>query len=215
MARLRLHTSTYSDVVYVEGVLNRDPLMERALFNHCKKYFDENYKGVFFVDDENKDDIFQNSFIALWDNILRGKIYVENGILKGKEGKAFTGKLTTYLMGIARLKYLEWTRENSSGEHCADEEIQQREQELEQYRKYLYDSDDEWMIDIISDCISHMSERCNEILTRYYYEEKSLDDIMLELPTFASKNALKTAKYKCLESLRESARFVYSRYVNA
>ena len=53
------------------------------------------------------------------------------------------------------------------------------------------------------------------IVCPYEYEEKTLDDIMTELSTFESKNALKTRKYKCMEELRKSAKSIYRRYLNS
>jgi len=215
MAVTRLNVKTYSDVAYVEGIFRRDPMMERALHYHCKRYFDENYKSVFFVGNEHKDEIFQEAFITLWEKIMNKKIYVEDGELKGKEGNAFSGKLTTFFMSIARLKYLEWARENLHRYTDDEEERRRREQEMELFKTLLYDSDDETMLEIIADCISKMSKQCNQILTMFYYEEKTLDDIMLELKTFDSKNALKTRKYKCMEELRKSAKSIYRRYLNS
>ena len=215
MTIIRLKPKTYSDVVYVEGVFNHNDEMERALYNHCKRYFDDNYRGVFFVGNEYKDEIFQEAFIKLWENIINKKIYVEDNVLKGKDGKEFSGKLTTYFMSIARLKYLEWARDNRDKVSDKEEEHRRKEQEVELFKTLLYNSDDEVMLEIIADCISHMSERCNQILTMFYYEEKTLDDIMIELPTFDSKNALKTAKYKCMETLRKSAKSIYHRYLNS
>ena len=124
MAETRLFASKYSDVTYVEGMYRRDPIMERALHKHCKQYFDENYRGVFFVGDEHKMEIFQEAFIKLWENIEKRKIYVEDGVLKGKNGEPFTSTLTTYFMGIARLKFLEWTRQHSFGPDAEEEEPQ-------------------------------------------------------------------------------------------
>ena len=215
MAVTRLNVKTYSDTAYVEGVFRRDPMMERALHYHCKQYFDENYKGVFFVGNEHKDEIFQEAFITLWEKIMNKKIYVEDGELKGKDGDAFSGKLTTFFMSIARLKYLEWARENLHRYTDEKEEQRRKEQEMELFKTLLYDSDDETIIEIIADCISKMSKQCNQILTMFYYEEKTLDDIMVELRTFESKNALKTRKYKCMEELRKSAKSIYRRYLNS
>lgn len=211
----RLHEKTYTDVAYVEGVSRHDPMMERALHYHCKRYFDDNYRGVFFVDETHKDEIFHEAFITLWERIEYGKIYVEDGILKGKGGGAFTGKLTTYFMSIAKLKYLELVRDKR---HCVvsvEEQSGKREWETALLKTLLYDSEDETMLEIIADCISHMSERCKQILTMFYYERKSLDDIMIEVPEFESKNALKTRKYKCMEELRHSAKQIYHKYLNA
>ena len=215
MAVTRLNAKKYSDVAYVEGVFRRDPMMERALHYHCKRYFDENYKGAFFVGNKHKDEIFQEAFITLWEKIMNKKIYVEDGELKGKDGDAFSGKLTTFFMSIARLKYLEWARENLHRYTDEEEERRRREQEMELFKTLLYDSNDETMLEIIADCISKMSKQCNQILTMFYYEEKTLDDIMVELRTFDSKNALKTRKYKCMEELRKSAKSIYRRYLNS
>lgn len=215
MAVTRLNAKKYSDVAYVEGVFRRDPMMERALYYHCKRYFDENYKGAFFVGNKHKDEIFQEAFITLWEKIMNKKIYVEEGELKGKDGDAFSGKLTTFFMSIARLKYLEWARENLHRYTDEEEERRRREQEMELFKTLLYDSNDETMLEIIADCISKMSKQCNQLLTMFYNEEKTLDDIMVELRTFDSKNALKTRKYKCMEELRKSAKSIYRRYLNS
>ena len=43
MAVTRLSAKKYSDLAYVEGVFRREPMMERALHYHCKRYFDEIY----------------------------------------------------------------------------------------------------------------------------------------------------------------------------
>lgn len=215
MAVTRLNAKTYSDAAYVEGVFKHDPIMERALYYHCKRYFDENYKGVFFVGNEYKDEIFQESFIKLWENIEKRKIYVEDGMLKGKEGMPFTGKLTTYFMGIAKNKYKEWVRDlqKSINVNADDKTLKKRNQE--QYKEILYDETENEIVELIAECISRMSERCNQILTMFYYERKNLDDIMIELATFESKDALKTAKYKCMETLRKSAEEMRNRYLNS
>lgn len=215
MGIVRLNAKTYSDAVYVAGVFSHDPVMERALYKHCKNYFYENYTGVFFVGIEYREEIFQEAFIKLWENIIDKKIYVEDGELRGRNGAPLSGRLTTYFMSIARLKYLEWARHNLRNSHSEDENLGLSVHEEELYASLFYGRDDEIMLEIIADCISRMPERCSQILTMFYYEEKTLDRIMTELPTFGSKNALKTAKYKCMENLRSSAKAIYHRHLNS
>lgn len=211
---IKLKAKTYSDAAYVEGVIRHDREMERALYECCKRYFDDNYRGVFFIGDEvQKMEVFQNAFITLWENIERKRIRVEDGVLKGKDGNLFTSSLTTYFMGIAKLKYLEWVREHARID--CEKEGQSRGMDLSAYRDLLYDDDKEAMLTIIADCISRMSERCNQIISMFYYEEKNLDDILEALPSFKSKDALKTAKHKCMENLRKTAQGIYHRYLNA
>ena len=215
MAVINLVSKNYSDAEYVEGVYKCNHLMERALHYHCKRYFDQNYRGVFFIGNDHKDEIFQEAFIKLWENIMARKLYVEDGVLKGKDGKPFSGKLTTYFMKIAKLKFLEWVRKNLHRASDEDEERAMIEQEMDIFKDILYDSDDEVMLEIIADCISHMSKRCNQILTMFYYEEKTLDDIMDEIPEFNSRRALITRHYKCLKDLRNAANSIYDKYLNA
>lgn len=215
MAEIKLKAKTYSDVAYVEGMYKRDPLMEQALYMHCKRYFDENYRSIFFVGNEYKDEIFLETFIKLWENIEHRKIYVEDCILKGKGGKPFTSRLTTYFMSIARLKYLEWVRDIKKTFIPDDDGILWEKIDSDSYKDFLYDEEGNEIIEIIADFLGNMSKRCNQILTMFYYEEKALDDIIKELPTFKSKDALKTAKYKCLENLRKLVKETYYRYLNS
>lgn len=136
-------------------------------------------------------------------------------MLKGKEGKPFLGMLTTYFMSIAKRKYLEWVRKSNPFETREEKEMQDWINEMDIISDLLYDDADEKMFEIISDCISRMSKRCNEILTMFYYEEMNLDEIMKKIPEFESRNALKTRKYKCMEELRITANSIYQRYLNA
>lgn len=207
------------EALLVEGVWANDTKAQSGLYAYCADYFWANFRGVFFAKEEVAQEIFQNAFIALWENIERHKIYAYQGRLMGKEGKPLTSNLLTYFMGIARIKYLEWTRECPT---FADPDtemgrlMRQDGFDAQQYIGMLYDNDAEHcMLDIVADVISHMSERCRDILSKFYYEEKDLDTILQEVPQFESKNALKTQKYKCMEKLRATARSIYQQYLNA
>lgn len=207
------------DVVYVEGVANHDRRMAFDLESHCRTYFNDHYMGVFFCGEDKRNRIFQDAFIKLWENIENGKLHVEDGVLLGANDKPFTSTLTTYLMSIARLKYLEYTRTNRHEGEINDEEkkghIHKGEGGAYGVMNLLYDKSTIIMEDIIADCIAVMSERCNQILTKFYYEKKGLDVIMSEIPSFSNKNALKTMKYKCTETLRANAQAMYKRYLNS
>lgn len=212
MAVFKLKRKDYSDAAYVAGVYGRDPVMERAMYLYCKKYFDDNYKGVFFIGDDNKDEVFQEAFLTLWENIIRQKIYAQNGKVIGKGGEPLSCELTTYFMSIAKHKYIEWARHNNLTDKKEEHHIQPAEMNLV---NEVFEYGEDTMIEIIADCVAHMSKRCNQIITMFYYNEMTLDDIMTVLPTFESKNALKTAKYKCMENLRNAANEIYNNYLNS
>lgn len=214
---LKLKPKVYSDAAYVEGVKNHDEHLTRELERYCRKYFDEHYRGVFFCGDEKRLEIFQDAFIVLWEKIETGKIYVEDGVLRGKNGKPFTSSLTTYFMGIAKLKNLELTHDKELCVEIEDEE-KNRRLHFENFDNssldFIYDDNQHIMEEVIAYCISVMSEQCNKILTKFYYEEKDLDTILLEIPTISNKNALKTRKYKCMETLRNNSQSMYKKINN-
>ena len=209
---IRLKHKKYSDKSYILGLQQHDKLIEQACYDYLRNYFEQNYRGLFFIEDEQKNEIFQESYITFWQNVENRKIYVEDDILKGRDGSEFRCSLTTYFMGIARLKYLEWTRQNKSHGNIDDDERYIYGNAEELYTEILYDMEDTSMTDIISDCISRLSAGCSQIMTLFYYKEKSLDEIMMEVPTYKSKDALKTAKYKCMQNLKKCATSTYERF---
>lgn len=167
--------------------------------------------------EEEAAEIFQDAFIALWEHIERGRLVCLDGNMVGKNGAPLTCSILTYFMGIARFKYLEWSRDHAEAIRTADGEDQEDDVTLLDVKEMavvLYDEGDGAMLDIVCDLVAGMSDRCGEILTKFYYEEKDLDTILEELPTIGSKNALKTKKYKCMEGLRNAAKEVYHKYLN-
>ena len=45
---------TYSDAEYVYGVKNGNSKIQNSFYEHCKDYFDQKYKKLFFTDDDKK-----------------------------------------------------------------------------------------------------------------------------------------------------------------
>ena len=209
MPLLSLFKKSYTDVQYVEGVFNHNPAMEKALYKHCKSYFNDTFNKYFFIDTSHKDEIFQESFIVLWEHIERRRIYVEDGVLKGADGKPFKSALTTYLFSIANNKYKEWSRGNiAAGNDDTLTSMAEPQDETDDTLMYQ-----DKMREIVADCIAIMSEQCRIILTMFYYEGQSLDEILLALPSYKDKNTLKTRKNKCLDKLRENANNIYNNFL--
>ena len=202
----------------VAGMADKDRRIQYDLYAYCSDYFWDNYRGVFFADENVAAEILQNTFVALWENIERRKIYVEDEIVMGKDKKPLSGSILTYFMSIARNKYLEYGREHPV---YADPETELgrllREEGFDhnEYIDMFYDSGENMMLEIIADVISHMSPRCSQILKKFYYEEKKLEAILKEMSTIESYDALKTKKNKCMNALRKSAREIYCRKLNS
>ena len=68
----------------VAGMYDKNKKIQSELYVYCSRYFWANYRGVFFADVESATEIFQNTFIAMWENIECRKIYVSDGRVIGK-----------------------------------------------------------------------------------------------------------------------------------
>lgn len=200
----------------IKGTYKGDRSAQFELYQYCADYYYEKYRGIFYATEEAVEEIMQNSFIKLWENIECGKIYAEDNIVKSKDGKPFSGSIRTYFMGIAKLKYLEWLREHpffADPETEMGRKVRANGFDEQEYLDMMYGDSNNIQLEIIADLISKMSERCYEILSKFYYEDKDLDRILEEIPSIESKNALKTKKHKCMETLREVANETYRRYL--
>lgn len=216
-------TPVYTDIEYVEGLLD-DRKIQKALYKHWERYFELHGSSEFFRIGENRKNIVHNSFKVLWNKVRTGMIYVEDGVLKGNDGKPFKGSLTTYMMSVAKLYNKELVRENRamllvddlSPRYFSDSisySCSQQEVSAEYSDTPFVENHFDEVYAIVSDIIANMSERCNQIITMYYCEGKKLDVIMEKLSSFNSKDALKTAKNKCLRKLRAAARELCSGHI--
>ena len=201
----------------VAGLYEGDKEVQYEIYKYCANYYLENYRGIFYAPEHAVEEILQDSFIKFWENVSARKIYVEECVIKGKDGLPLSGSIRTYFMSIAKYKYLEWAREHPfmvDPESEMGRQIRKNGFDNREYMHMLYDDSDNIQLEILADLISKMSPRCCEILSKFYYEEKKLDEILSEIPSIESKDALKSKKHKCMENLREVANETYSRYLN-
>ena len=85
-AKLFLSPLQEREAKLVADVSRKDVGMQSKLYDYCKRYFWTNYRGLFLINENDAVEIFQNSFITLWENIERGKIMACDGIVVGKNG---------------------------------------------------------------------------------------------------------------------------------
>lgn len=200
---LRLHKRIYSDIDVVIGLQKKDRNVEDWFYKDAKVYFMEKFHEVFF-DEDQRNEIFHDSVIRLWTQIENRKIAVVEGIMCRRDDKGLYQQMTcslhTFLMAIAKNEYRELIRNNK-------ELYVDRFFENDNYcdvSEHDEHSIAEFRYQIVDECIQQMAPRCKEILTMFYVEGKSLDEIMMaRQDKNTSKVGLKTAKYKCMNSLRD------------
>lgn len=221
---VKLNTS-FSDVDYIQGIVHDRNREMGALYKEWVKYFKEHFKGIFFGLEDSVMDICHDSFLVLVNNVRQKKIYVEDGILKGREGKPFTSTLLTYMMAIAINKRREMVRDLSKVKQFdildnQSSAIKKKIKEMtDESNPFFYTSNEQMMHEVIANVIAEMPVRCRQILTMFYTYELTLDQILEKLSQetdgLKSKDALKTRKNKCMNTLREKANKQYSELLNS
>lgn len=194
----------YSDEEIVTGLQARKRHVEEWFYKHAKTYFMDKFNDVFF-DQEQKETIFQESFVRLWTQIEDKKIFVKENRIWRLQRNSFaqpmTCSLNTFLFAIAKNEYRELVRSNKivfvedyfnkADNNCI--ELPQMEEDEKDMKNRIVD-----------ECIQMMPPRCLEILTLFYVKGKSLDEILeIRKDKNTSKVGLKSAKYKCMNALRE------------
>lgn len=205
---------SYDDAEVVRGLRLHSGRMEEWFYRKARTYFNQHFREVFF-DQDRKQEIFQSAFLKLWTEIDNGTITAgDDGTVermqRNGEMVPMTCSLTTFLMAFAKNEYREMVRSNKLDCYA---EIYDTPEQAEVQQMYGDESGDEARNRIVDDCIQRISPRCAEILTMFYYEEKTLDEILAARhETNSSKNGLKTAKNKCMNTLRSLCNEEFRKY---
>lgn len=192
-------SSRLDDIATIKGIQMGDESIERRFYLDCQKYFLEKYDRVFEFSSSTRQpiDLFQDTFLILWAEIQSRHIFVKDDRVYRyrRDGSRFRmeASLKTYMMAIARYKNLELLREDeifglrNDADEITDGDTEETELTLE---------------GIALMEVGAMSNRCREILTMFYIEGKSLDEILAARPENTSKDGLKSGKSKCMAQLK-------------
>lgn len=204
----------YSDIEVVLGLQAQDHKVEEWFYAECRRYVMEKFDEIFF-DRDRKQEVMQESFIRLWVQIDDRRIKVQDGKILRQQAdgvyRPLTCSLLTFLMAIAKNEYREICRENRE-EYYAEFFGDEEHAEVLQTE---WDDDDaeEQKNRIVAELVSQLSPRCREILTLAFYEDKTNDEILaIRADKNSSKDGLKTAKNKCLNTLKERILKEFEKY---
>jgi RNA polymerase sigma-70 factor (ECF subfamily) len=127
-------------------------------------------------------DIYQQSILVLYENIVNGKV------------SNFNSSIKTYLFAVGKNKYYELTRDKHKQLVSIKDNVQ-NESISETIDNEYYDYSN------LHQCLQDLGQPCKDILELYYYHKLSMQDIADKI---GLKNAdtAKNMKYKCLKRLK-------------
>lgn len=194
---------SYTDIQIVEAYQSGDKKIQQFWYDKCRSQFGKgtlNYGGL---TDYDRDDLFQDSFIILWEKIESHQIYILDGTIHvtSKKGDSEIPDMLGYFMRIVKNKYLEMFH---SGKYVMPLNDVVTSSNEDFFAELYWDEDPDVEKDrIVSQCLLSLPKSCLEILTMFYYEKKSLEQILEERPENNSYDGLKSRKSKCMTNLKK------------
>ncbi|MBK8244243.1 MAG: sigma-70 family RNA polymerase sigma factor [Saprospiraceae bacterium] len=140
-------------------------------------------------DAEDAKDVEQSVIIHLYEKLIQGKFELNEGV-----------KLSSYLFAVAKniwLKKLDLKGKLPTENF--DKFVDKGQIDVDIENLFIPEGPKETTI---IDCLELLNNDCQSILTKYYYEEKAMREIALEIATITEEN-LRKRKYKCIQKLKE------------
>lgn len=186
-----------TDAEYVRLIQDKHDKVTEEFYHLARRYFKNSYRSVFSRMDL-MEDIFQQSFVKLWTEIETGKIFVsENEELfrydRNGNIRKLTCSLNTFLIDIAKNDYRSWLR----NDRLTLEDDFESFAHMKEVKSVVWgdESAETLREQIVNSCILELPPRCKEILTMFYYQGMTLDEIIIARgEKNISKNGLKTGK---------------------
>ena len=119
-------------------------------------------------------------------------------IENAKKGKIddLKSSVTTYLYGIG--KFMIFQKLKKESKTVSIDDFEKIEMVYDDY------SEDEinLQVKMLQKGLNKLGDQCKKVLELFYYEEKKLDEIQIELG-YSNKDVLKSQKSRCLKQLKD------------
>ncbi len=156
----------------------------RKLYNLFYKSCRQWVRNHFDADSDRFEDVYQDSMIVLYEAALDGKL------------DHLSCSLKTYLFAICRNQMLRQFRLQKRQDEKVEEVAVYQREWLEP------EESDQESVELVKMTIQETEEPCRSILTLFYYDGRSIDEIAASLG-YSNKNVVKVQKSRCLGYLKE------------
>lgn len=200
-----IFTFLSKEAQFVQRIHSGERKAEQEFFDFCYEYCMRAQGGDSFF----SQDRFQDALIQIWTEIQDGRIYLQDGKIwrqpksKGATAAPMPCTLRSFIIDICKKQA---AKESRNPIVVVTKLI--REITNEDYDDFDRE-EKELKLQIVHACIEEMSVHCRDILTLYYVEDLTLEQIMLKRNAHVSKDGLKSSKSKCLQRLRDTVITTY------
>lgn len=202
----------------IERIYEGDNRAFSTLYEKYRPKFFGYFQGSFSGEEKNEQiaDLYQNSCLKLYNQIITGKMFVQdkNIYIRSREGKinVLSAKLDTYLIGIGKFSFLEMQRGErkyvsfdpfvnvlSIDDYTPADDDTNANPLLEITEDPYFE--DEAKFTLVREIVDAMGTPCKEIFTYFYFSEdgkkKTLEEIAKIMPRYSSADSVKNQKSRC------------------
>ena len=187
--KIRRLLKTNDHNIIQEIIEGRDETL-RKLYRTCRRDFMAWAKSHFNLDESILEDAFQDALEVFYRNVITGKL------------TSLDAPLKNYLVGIGRFKLLQYLEKNSRieyPENIGDEKVQSVEDFLENIIETEIETE---RLSKLKGAFEHLSETCQLLVTKRFYEEKSIGQITDEMQ-YENQNTTSAALSRCIKNLKK------------
>ncbi|MCM1502069.1 MAG: sigma-70 family RNA polymerase sigma factor [Bacteroidales bacterium] len=176
-----------TDKEFIKEFRTKDEAAISRMYMQFRQAFFSYFGSHYRKSELEIDDVYQDSFTVLWQNVNSGKITEDN----------LKCSLTTYLIAVGR--YTMMARQRRYKEIVNDEMITMY------YTGKMDDADEvmakEERYAFIRRTVMQMQEPCASILDKFYWEDKTGEEIATDM-SYKNTDVVKAQKYKCMQKLK-------------
>ena len=138
---------------------------------------------------EQAKDIYQEAFITVWKNVKENKFSPE-------KNNAING----YLYTIAKNKWMDYLRSPAYKKQVSYHTIKDTAPVASEAESDSVTIDQDKKLSMAMEAFEGLGDACKTLLTKFYFEKKSMKEIAHELQMDAASTRNK--KYRCMQTLR-------------
>lgn len=189
------------DKEYVKRIAVNDQSAIAAFYDDTYPKFVSYFRKKYGKTVDYSKDLFQEAYMAMYDNILRGKLTDES----------LKSSLYQYLLGIAirmmqamdrkshELDRISLYSQNGSGEGDLDVKVRNKLLDISDAEQSERKSEE--LKDFVGRMIVELNPPCSELLKHFYWERLSGSEIA-EVMNYSNADSVKTQKNKCMKKLK-------------
>ena len=193
----------YTDKEIIKGFFDKNERVLISVYKEFRPKFCSYFRTKYNKDEDYVVDLFQDSFLAVYNNIQSGKLTEGN----------LTSSLQTYFMSVGKYSLMANDRKthtlgqesldrgmnvDDEGNQYTTKRVQKGIDDLQSDEVYYHEKTE--LEDYTERMVGSMGHPCSELLTLFYWEKKSMEEIAHEM-NFSGADSAKTQKSKCMKKL--------------